>query len=440
MNEETAMKRKIYEDLLKWKNSTNRKPLIINGARQVGKTWILKDFGKNEYENVAYVNCDNNQSVASMFTDYDTDRMIRVFSALSGERVVPEKTLLIIDEIQEVPQALTALKYFCENAPEYHVAAAGSLLGLSVHEGSGYPVGKTDEISLYPLSFNEFLLANRKDILVEQIEAHRWDELSLLSNVFIDQLRQYYFVGGMPEVVDCYVNTADLLKTRGIQKRILQDYRRDFSKHIPTALLSKVNMVWDSIPAQLDRENKKFTYSMIKKGSRAKEFEDALQWLADAGLVHKAKKVSKVAAPLKHYEQPDDFKLFINDLGLLGAMADVPARKMLVDDSVFSEYKGSFTEQYVFQQTISCGIESNYYTNENSTMEIDFVVQMEDVHPIEVKAKENVKSKSLKTLIDKNPGLVGWRFSMKGYRDQDWMINVPLYLVEEWIRNHKEIT
>lgn len=426
------MKRKIYKDLLKWKESRQRKPLIINGARQVGKTWILKEFGKNEYDNVAYINCDNNQAIRTMFTDYDTERMIRVFSALSGERIVPGKTLLIIDEIQEAPMALTALKYFCENASGYHIAAAGSLLGISVHEGTGYPVGKTDEINLYPLSFKEFILANNKEILYEQMQNRRWEELSLLSEPLKDLLRQYYFVGGMPEAVSYYIESNDLQGTRNIQKRIIDDYDRDFSKHIPANLLSKVRMVWESIPSQLAKENKKFIYSALKKGGRAKEFEEAIQWLLDAGLVHKVNRVAKLAVPLKHYEQIDVFKFYMNDLGLLGAMADVPTKQILVDNRIFSEYKGSFTEQYIIQQAVSCGIKPYYFTNENSNVEIDMVIQADDVHPVKIKAEENVKAKSLKSVIQKNPTLKGWRFSMLGYKDQEWMINIPLYLAEEW--------
>ncbi len=427
------MKRKVYDDLVKWKNKENRKPLILNGARQVGKTWILKEFGKKEYKNIAYINCDNNPTVRAMFSDYDTERMIRVFSAVSGEKIEPEKTLLFIDEIQEEPRALSALKYFCENAPDYHVAAAGSLLGLSVHEGSGYPVGKTDEINLYPMSFMEFLEALGKTVLVDQIKEERYEELSLLSAQFIDLLRQYYYVGGMPEAVKTYVETSDLMETRAVQKRILHDYRNDFSKHVPAKLLGKIHLVFDSIPSQLAKENKKFIYGAMKKGARAKDFEEAIEWLCDAGLVHKANGLRKVEMPLKHYEKPEQFKLFVNDLGLLGAMADVPASKILIDNSVFSEYKGSFTEQYVYQQLLSSGIQPYYYTNENSTMEIDLVVQTEQVYPIEVKAEVNVKAKSLRTLIAKYPEMTGWRFSMLGYKDQGWMVNIPLYLVEGWV-------
>ena len=432
------MKRKIYNELLKWKKKSNRKPLVLNGARQVGKTWILKEFGTKEYDNVAYINCDNNPTVKAIFSDYDTERMIRVFSALSGERIEPGKTLIIIDEIQEEPRALTSLKYFCEDAPQYHISAAGSLLGLSTHEGSGYPVGKTDELNLYPLSFMEFLDAAGKEILVEQMEEGRFEELSLLSETLVDLLRQYYYVGGMPEVVKTYIETSDLQETRRIQKRILQDYRNDFSKHIPANVLRKVHLVWDCIPSQLAKENKKFMYSAVKKGSRAKDFEVAIEWLCDAGLVHKVKGLSKIEMPLKHYEKPDQFKLFVNDLGLLGAMADVPADKILIDNSILSEYKGSFSEQYVLQQFASCGVQPYYYTNEKSTLEIDFVVQLDEVYPVEVKAEENVKAKSLRTLIQNNPELKGWRFSMLGYKDQEWMVNVPLYLVESWIKVQKK--
>lgn len=429
------MFRTLYKELIAWRDNPERKPLVLFGARQTGKTWLLKEFGKNEYENVAYINCDNNAVIASAFTDYDTERLIRVFSAVSNERIETGKTLIILDEIQEVPEALTSLKYFCELSPEYHIAVAGSLLGISIHSSTGYPVGKTDELTIYPMSFKEFLLAGGYDRLLENMETHRWEEMSPLKEKLIEILRQYYYTGGMPEVVDYYFRTGDIQGTRRIQNRILSDYDKDFSKHIPAANLAKVRMVFNSIPSQLAKENKKFIYKVIKKGGRAKEFEDAIQWLTDTGLVYKVTRLNKIEMPVKYYEEYDSFKLFMSDLGLLGAMGNVPASQILVGDNVFSEYKGSFTEQYVAQQIISEGIKPYYHTNENSTMEIDFVIQKEHVYPIEVKAEENLKSKSLKTVIQKNPELTGWRFSMSGYRNQEWMINIPLYLIQEWVRN-----
>ncbi len=427
------MERLAYKELVEWKNKKDRKPLILNGARQVGKTWLLKEFGAGEYENVAYINCDENPDIKGVFNDFNTDRLVRVFSAISGVAIRPEKTLIILDEIQVVPIGLTSLKYFCENAPEYHIVVAGSLLGIGLHEGTGFPVGKVDEINLYPLSFKEFLMALGKQILIDNIEAHRWDELSILSTTYIELLRQYYYVGGMPAVVKSYVEQNDIFAVRSIQKQILADYRRDFSKHVPAELLPKVNMVWDSIPAQLAKENKKFVYSAVKKGGRAKEFENAIQWLVDAGLVYKILRVSKVDKPLKFYEDFEAFKLFVLDLGLLGALSDVDSKDVLVNNTAFTEYKGAFTEQYVLQELEALGKKVYYHSKERSELELDFIIQKYFVYPIEVKAEENLRAKSLKMIYEENNSLKPVRFSMANYREQDWMVNVPLYLVAEWI-------
>ena len=427
------MERLAYKKLLGWKNNKNRKPLILNGARQVGKTWLLKDFGEKEYESVAYINCDETKDLKAVFSDFNTDRLIRAFSAISGVNIKPENTLIILDEIQIIPIGLTSLKYFCENAPEYHIAVAGSLLGIGLHEGTGFPVGKVDQINLYPLSFKEFLLALKKDQICNAIQTHKWEELSSLSSIFIDLLRQYYYVGGMPAVVQAYATNHDIFEVRNIQSQILSDYRLDFSKHVPKDILPKVNMVWDSIPAQLAKENKKFIYSKIRKGARAKEFENAIQWLVDAGLVYKVLRVSKVEKPLKFYEDFDSFKLFILDLGLLGAMTEVDAKDVLVNNNAFTEYKGSFTEQYVLQELQSLEKRVYYHSKEHSELELDFVIQNYNVYPIEVKAEENLKSKSLRTIYSENKQLKPVRFSMADYKEQDWMVNVPLYLVAEWI-------
>ncbi len=426
------MYRKINQDLFKWKASSDRKPLVLFGARQTGKTWILKEFGKNEYDNIAYINCDNNPIVSAAFTDFDIERLIRVFSAVTNEKILPEKTLIILDEIQEIPLALTSLKYFSENAPEYHIAVAGSLLGISVRSGTGYPVGKVNELFLHPMSFSEFLMAMDKKAFVQMMMEKNWEEIKPFRETFKELLRQYYYTGGMPEVVQKFVQNHDLKEVRRIQKRIVNEYKQDFSKHVPSDQLAKVNMVWDSIPSQLAKENKKFIYGSLKKGSRAKEFEDAIQWLIDAGLVHRVNRITKFAMPLKFYEDLSGFKLFLNDLGLLQAMADVPAAHVLVGDKIFEEYKGAFTEQYVHQQMIADEIKPYYFTNENSTLKIDFVIQDDAIHPIEVKSEENLKSKSLKTVTDAHKGMHGWRFSMSDYREQEWLTNIPLYCAECW--------
>lgn len=433
------MKRNLYAKLVQWKNSQKRKPLILEGARQVGKTWLLKEFGKNEFDNFVYINCDNNPQLNDIFIDYDISRIIRNLSALSDIKIEAGKTLIILDEIQESPKALTSLKYFCEEAPDYHVAVAGSLLGLMLHNGSGYPVGKVDSLNLYPLSFMEFLAALGKDILVSQIQEHNWTELNALNSQLTELLRQYYYVGGMPEVVLSYINDNDIKKIRVLQNQILQDYEKDISKHASKTDIAKISMVWNSIPSQLAKENKKFIYGALKKGGRAKEFENALQWLINAGLVHKVNRIKKIEMPVKFYEDFDCFKLFVNDLGLLGAMSEAPAAEILVGNNSFSSYKGSFTEQYVAQQFYSSRQQENsgsknlyYYTNENSTMEIDFVIQTDNIYPIEVKAEENLKSKSLSTVLKQNEKLKGLRFSMSNYREQEKMINIPLALAEEY--------
>ena len=428
------MKRIAYARLREWKNKNDRKPLILNGARQVGKTWLLKEFGRREYEDLAYINCDDTPEMKSAFSDYDTARLIRVFSALSGVSIKPQSTLLVLDEIQEIPDGLTSLKYFCENAPEYHIAVAGSLLGIGIHEGTGFPVGKVDEINLYPMTFAEFINALGKRELAKQMTEHRWSELSTLSHTFIELLRQYYYVGGMPAVVDSFSRKQDIQEVRVLQKQILTDYRRDFSKHIPKDILPKVNLVWDSIPSQLAKENKKFIYSAVKKGARAKDFENAIQWLADAGLVIKVSRIRKIEKPLKFYEDFDAFKLFLLDMGLMGAMTEVSPKDVLVNNKAFSEYKGAFTEQYVLQELSTLENNIYYYSKDSSTLEVDFVIQKNEVYPIEVKAEENVRSKSLRVIYESNNSLRPCRFSMNDYREQEWMVNVPLYLAREWIK------
>lgn len=426
------MERSIYSSLKKWKESPTRKPLILQGARQVGKTYILKEFGAREYSEVVYINCDDNNDMQNMFVDYDVDRIIRSMSAISGVSIKPSTTLLILDEIQEVERGLASLKYFCEKAPEYHVAVAGSLLGITLHEGTSFPVGKVDMLYMYPMDFEEFLLAMGKEQLVELLRNNSWATLTPLRGMLTELLRQYYFVGGMPEAVKTYVERGDIWEVRSIHSKIIDAYRNDMSKHVPKQQVQRINMVWNSIPSQLARDNKKFIYGALRKGARANDFEIAIQWLVDSGLVHKVHRISKPVVPLKFYEDMASFKLFLLDCGLLGALSETPPEQILIGDNVFEEYKGAFTENYVLQQLKSLPRTFvYYYSNDNSTLEIDFVVQ-HDTHiiPIEVKAEENLRAKSLRQFVIDNPGLHGVRFSMSDYREQDWLTNVPLWAVK----------
>lgn len=425
------MERSIYSSLKKWKESPTRKPLILQGARQVGKTYILKEFGAREYSEVVYINCDDNNDMQNMFVDYDVDRIIRSLSAISGVSIKPSTTLLILDEIQEVERGLASLKYFCEKAPEYHVVVAASLLGITLHEGTSFPVGKVDMLYMYPMDFEEFLLAMGKEQLVELLRNNSWAALTPLRGMLTELLRQYYFVGGMPEAVKTYVERGDIWEVRSIHSKIIDAYRNDMSKHVPKQQVQRINMVWNSIPSQLARDNKKFIYGALRKGARANDFEIAIQWLVDSGLVHKVHRISKPVVPLKFYEDMASFKLFLLDCGLLGALSETPPEQILIGDNVFEEYKGAFTENYVLQQLKSLPRTFvYYYSNDNSTLEIDFVVQHEaHVIPIEVKAEENLRAKSLRQFVTDNSGLHGVRFSMSDYREQDWLTNVPLWAV-----------
>lgn len=392
----------------------------------------MKEFGAHEYSEVVYINCDDNNDMQNMFVDYDVDRIIRSLSAISGVSIKPSTTLLIIDEIQEVERGLASLKYFCEKAPEYHVAVAGSLLGITLHEGTSFPVGKVDMLYMYPMDFEEFLLAMGKEQLVELLRSNSWTALTPLRGMLTELLRQYYFVGGMPEAVKAYVERGDIWEVRSIHSKIIDAYRNDMSKHAPKQQVQRINMVWNSIPSQLARDNKKFIYGALRKGARANDFEIAIQWLVDSGLVHKVHRISKPVVPLKFYEDMSSFKLFLLDCGLLGALSETPPEQILIGDNVFEEYKGAFTENYVLQQLKSLPRTFvYYYSNDNSTLEIDFVVQ-HDTHiiPIEVKAEENLRAKSLRQFVTDNPGLHGVRFSMSDYREQDWLTNVPLWALK----------
>lgn len=430
------MKRTILRQLCEWKESRTRKPLILNGARQVGKTYILKEFGQTYYKNVAYVNLDKDKQAAAIWDrGYDVKRVILSLSALLNINIEAGETLIILDEIQDCPKALSSLKYFCEDAPEYHVVVAGSLLGLSMHEGVSFPVGKVNMLRMFPMTFREFLMADGEERLADLLVGDDIQLIDSLAAKFIDLLRQYYYSGGMPAAVKEYVGSHDLLKVREIQKQILFDYRRDFSKHAPANQVPRINMVWDSIPAQLAKGNRKFVYGALKKGARAAEFEMAIQWLIDAGLVYKVPRVTTARMPLKFYEEMTVFKLFVLDVGLMGAMVDMPAADVLVNDKAIVEYKGAFTELFVLTQIITENVPIYYYSSNESVVEIDFVVQQNArVIPIEVKAEVNVKSKALRQFITDNPNLRGLRLSMLGFQESGWMVNKPLYAPDFWLR------
>lgn len=430
------MERFLYQDLKAWKTKKDRKPLVLEGARQTGKTWLLKEFGRREYTSLAYINCDNNPQMNILFSDFDTKRLLRGFSAITGVAIKPEETLIVLDEIQEIPLALTSLKYFQEEAPEYHIAVAGSFLGLLMHEGSGFPVGKTDSLTLYPVSFSEFLLANGKEVILEAAREGRFEELNVVHSQLTELLRQYYFTGGLPEVVDLYLSTQDLNAVRKLQKELIKDYEKDFSKHVPEKDIGRVIAVWNSIPSQLAKENKKFIYGAIRKGARAKDYEIAIEWLRKMGLVYRVSRVKSLEKPLKFYEDLDCFKLFMLDIGILGAMVDARPDEILIGDNVFSTYKGSFTELYVAGQFFSVCNDKKlyYYTNDDSTLELDFIIESNDVYPIEVKAEVNPRSKSLSTVLKKHEGMKGIRFSMMPYKEQERIVNVPLPLAGEYMR------
>lgn len=434
------MEREVYKKLIEWKNKSTRKPLILEGARQVGKTYILQAFGRNEYDNMIYINCHNNSFMKELFSiDFDMDRILLGLSAYAEQRITVGKTLIFLDEIQEIPNGLASLKYFCENAREQHVVVAGSLLGISNIEQESYPVGKVDTLKLYPMSFAEFLDAMGKKELLDIIQSLDWPLIQTLDEKLKDLLRQYYFVGGMPEAVSYYVETKDIISIRQIQKEILNAYSRDFAKHAGNET-QRIRQVWESVPAQLARENKKFIFGAIKKGARANDFEKAIQWLIEAGLVYKVERNTEPRIPLKFYADKEAFKMYLLDVGLFGAMAETPPREMLIGDNVFSEFKDAFTENYVLEQMVTIeDLPIYYYSKDNSSQELDFIIQTNNkVTPVEVKAEENVKAKSLSTYINydqKQYNLKGVRFSMKPFIDQGWMENVPLYAVKSYIRS-----
>lgn len=426
------MYRESIVSLNKWKEDKFRKPLIVRGARQVGKTWLLQEFGRISYSKFVYVNFEDTPTLQNIFAnDFDIERIITVLQIYTQTSITAEDTLIILDEIQSAERGITSLKYFCEKAPQYHVVAAGSLLGMGLHSQVSFPVGKVDFLDMRPLSFSEFLLSLNESALVEALNAKNWSVISIFTEKLKEYLRYYFYVGGMPEVVDAFAQTRDWQLIRRIQNRILNSYEGDFSKHAPKETVPRIRMVWQSISSQLAKENKKFVYGVIREGARAKDFELAIQWLVDCGLLLKSHRVSKPGIPLAVYQDISAFKLFLHDVGLLGAMAGLNVRTIIEGDEIFTEFKGALTEQYVMQQLrLDSERYIGYWTNERSTAEVDFVIQEEgEVIPIEVKSGENLKAKSFRLFCEKYQPKKAIRTSLTDYKEESWMENVPLYAI-----------
>lgn len=432
------MQRQLLESLIQWKGSLDRKPLIIRGARQVGKTWLLKEFGKTNYKNFAYVNFEIAKSLHSIFeSGFEVDKLIMALEIETGVKIAADLTLIILDEIQECEAALTSLKYFQENANQYHIVAAGSLLGVALHKNRSFPVGKVDFLDLHPLSFLEFLDAMNEHQLLDLLQKKNWDLITGFKVKYIDLLKQYYYVGGMPEAVLTFINQKDFKKVREKQLSILAAYEQDFSKHAPNDIVPRIRLVWQSLPSQLAKENRKFIYGNLKNGARAREFELAIEWLSDAGIVHKVSRCNRPAMPLVAYAVLSDFKLYLLDVGLLAAMGNIDIQTFIAEQSLFEEFKGALAEQYVLQQLKSVEhLPIYYWTAERATAEVDFIVQFQDrIIPIEVKAAENLKAKSLKTYQQKFNPEICIRTSLSDYRKENWLINLPLYACMNFMDN-----
>lgn len=428
------MYRTAMENLQKWKAKKKRKPLIIRGARQVGKTWLMKKFGAENYDQIVYINFDHNERMKKLFEgSLEIERLVTGLELYAGHKINSASTLLIFDEVQEVPQALSSLKYFCEDAPQYQIICAGSLLGVALHQGTSFPVGKVEFLDLYPLSYFEFLMAMGKKQHVELLQKNDFDMASTFRQDYVDLLKYYYYVGGMPEAVQAFADNRDFNEVREIQQRILDAYEQDFSKHAPYEVVPRIRMLWNSIPAQLAKENKKFIYGLIKEGARAKEYELAMLWLTDCGLVHKVQRVTAPGLPLKAYEDLKAFKLFLADVGLLSCMTGLRQDVLLDGNKLFKEFKGALTEQYVLQQLKTVReLNIYYWTNERGMAEVDFVVDNGcDVIPIEVKAETNLQAKSLKSYREKFQPKLSVRTSMSDYKRQDWLLNLPLWAIGE---------
>jgi Predicted ATPase (AAA+ superfamily) len=433
------MYRTKVNELKQWKISKKRKPLMFLGARQVGKTYLIQEFGKSEYKQVAYVNFERPNAPKNLFEiDFDADRIVTVLNAYCKMKINADNTLIVFDEIQAAPKGVTALKYLYEDAPQYHIIAAGSLLGVNIHPDESFPVGKVDFMKLFPMSFYEFLLAIDETGVAELLEKQDLNNLQFFHAKLINLLRYYLYIGGMPEAVQEFVENRDWKEVRKIQNQILKSYRHDFSKHAPKEILPRINMVWDSIPSQLGKENRKFIYNVIREGARAKDFELAIQWLTDAGLLHKVYNVSKPALPLVSYQELSNFKLYHNDVGLLGAMSELNQTTIVDDNAVFVEFKGSLSENYVFQQLLHDESFSIFYhTFEKSKYELDFLVQTKDneIIPIEVKAGENLTATSFKFFCQRNKSKTAIKTSLTNYKQESWMTNLPLYAINALVNN-----
>ena len=426
------MKRNRLEDLIDWKTSPIRKPLILQGARQVGKTWLLQEFGRTCFNRCAYVNFEDHRELQTLFADnFDIERIVSACQIVTRQTIIDGETLLVLDEFQEAPNGLAALKYFAEKRPELHVVAAGSLLGLALHRGESFPVGKVDFMHLAPLSFREFLSALGEESLANAIRTRDWSLLKPFDGKLQSFLKTYLYVGGMPEAVEVYCKARDFALVRQIQNRLLLAYEGDLSKHAPTEQIPRIQLVWRSLLAQLARENRKFKYAELKHGGRAKEFELAIQWLVDAGLVHRVPRVSKPDVPLAAYADASAFKLFGLDVGLLAAMGALPPSVILNGSEIFEEFKGALTEQYVLEQLVAAGCAGiSYWSNDRSTAEVDFLIQKDsNVVPIEVKTAENLRSKSFRLFCETHRPKCAVRASLAFYKNQGWMENLPLWAI-----------
>lgn len=422
------MERTAISELYEWKKRPDRKPLIVRGARQVGKTWLILDFAGKAYNKYVYVNFEEDDVLNHVFeNDFDIERIINTIS-IRKDTDIDTDTLLIFDEIQAAPRGVTSLKYFCEKARQYHIIAAGSLLGIAMHQADSFPVGKVDFVDLAPLSFHEFLLAMGEKRIASLLEKRDWNMVAMVKDKLTTLLKTYYYVGGMPEAVESYRRRSDFAEVRRIQNNILDTYNNDFSKHAPISEVPRIRMVWNSIASQLAKENKKFIYGMLREGARAKDFEVAIEWLRDAGLIYKVSRTKSGELPLNAFEDFSIFKIYLLDVGLLSAINKLTADTLIAGNEIFNTYKGALTEQYFFQQIRDKVDFVYYWSAENSRGEIDFIVQKEGkVIPIEVKAEENLRAKSLAAFVAKYPGLHALRFSMSDYREQNWMTNIPLY-------------
>ncbi len=426
------LKRVVYQDLLKWKNSENRKPLILKGVRQSGKTWLLKEFGKNNYEDVAYFNFEGNENLKQRFEqDLDIDRIIEELSILHHKAISPEKTLIIFDEVQFCNRALTSLKYFYENAPEYHIACAGSLLGILLSKPLSFPVGKVDFLELRPMNFYEFLLANDEKMLVDYLKKNIDKVPITFEEKLQNYLKNYYIVGGMPEAVEKWMETKDIEHVEKVQDMILNSYELDFAKHAPLSDTPKLSLIWNYIPRELSRENSKFIYGHVKEGARAKDLEDALQWLISAGMCYQINRIEKPNIPLSSYMDMQSFKIYMCDVGLLRRKAKVDASIILEDDKeIYKEFKGALAENFVLLELISNNQGIPYYWTSGNEAEVDFVWQFKGkAIPVEVKSGKNLSSRSLTLYRKKYEPRMAIKTSLQNVDRQEDVLNIPLYLL-----------